>query len=447
MAPGSARIAAVGLWHLGSVVSACLASLGHSVRSFDADAARLRQLAAGTPPVFEPGLAELLSEQVRAGRLTFFASCREAIEDAEFIFVTFDTPVDNDDRSDLAPIEKAFEQIAAHATSGVTIVLMSQVPVGTCARLAGELRARAPQLSFALVYQPENIRLGEALDTFLHPDFLIFGAEPETPAERWQRVYDGIKAPRLVMRWASAELAKHALNAFLATSISFVNELAELAEASGADIREVTAALRRDHRIGSHAFLHPGPGFAGGTLGRDLQVLKALGARAGRPTPQLEATLQVNRARLTRLVEKLRQACGEFKGRRIALLGLTYKPGTSTLRRSHAIELAHLLLGEGAEVAAFDPQVREPQPETLGLQVCKDVFEAACGAEALLLLTTWPEFRSLDWDRLRRLVRRPVILDAHNFLDDAAVRRAGWQYLGLGIAETKPHQAAKAGAR
>ena len=442
-----ARIATAGLWHLGSVVSACLASLGHTVRGTDPDAERVRDLAAGTPPIFEPGLAVLVAEQMGAGRLAFTPSCREAFADAEFIFVTFDTPVDDDDQCDLSPIEKTIREIAAHARSGAIIVLMSQVPVGTCGRLAAELRLRAPQLDFTLLYQPENLRLGEALDTFLRPDFLIFGAEPPTDATRWERAYEGINAPHLVMRWASAEMSKHALNAFLATSISFVNELADLAEVCGADIREVTAALKRDRRIGPHAFLRPGPGFAGGTLGRDVQALRALGRRSGRNTVHLDATLAVNRSRLERVAETLRQACGGLAGKRVTLLGLTYKAGTNTLRRSHAIELARRLAAEGVEVAAFDPQVREAQEETRGIRLCDDVSAAASGADALVLLTTWPEFRALDWNHLRSLVRCPLIVDAHNFLDDAAARQAGWRYWGLGIADGQPQRAARAGAK
>lgn len=434
MSTRSARIATVGLWHLGSVVSACLASLGHSVRGTDPDGARVGDLAAGTPPVFEPGLSKLIAEQASAGRLAFFPTCREAFSGAEFIFVTFDTPVDDDDQCDLAPIEKTFAEIAAHAPQGITIVLMSQVPVGTCALLAAELRARAPRLEFTLLYQPENLRLGDALDTFLRPDFLVFGVGPHTDPVRWERAYEGIHAPHLVMRWASAEMSKHALNAFLATSISFVNELAGLAEAGGADIREVTRALKRDRRVGAHAFLSPGPGFAGGTLGRDVQALRALGLRSGKPTLHLDATLAVNRARLDGVAETLRQATGGLAGKRVALLGLTYKPGTSTLRRSHAIELARRLAAEGVEVAAFDPQVPQPLEETRGILLCDSVAAAAAQADALVLLTPWPEFRDINWSALQSVVRHPLILDTHNFLDDAAVGRSGWRYLGLGIA-------------
>lgn len=441
-----AQIATVGLWHLGSVVSACLASLGHRVRGTDFDAARVWQLSAGSPPVYEPGLAECIAAQSAAGRLSFRATCREAFEGADYIFLTFDTPVDEDDRSNLEPIERAFEEVAAHAPSGVTLVVMSQVPVGSCARLSAALSARAPRLNFSLIYQPENLRLGEALDTFLRPDFFVVGAEDTAAVQSWERLYESITAPRLVMRWSSAELSKHALNAFLATSISFVNELADLAEICDADIREVTAALRRDRRVGAQAFLRPGPGFAGGTLGRDIQTLRELGARGQRPTLQLDATLAVNRGRAVRLAEKLEQACGGLSGRRIALLGLTYKPGTSTLRRSHSIEFAHLLSSRGAEIAACDPQVREPLPETRGIRLCADAYEAASGADAVALLTPWPEFRALDLARLRSAARQPVLLDAHNFFDDREARRAGWRCLGVGVGH-QPEKSKEARAR
>ena len=430
-----ARLAVVGLWHLGCVASAALAQLGHTVRATDFDPEVVRRLQQGVPPVYEPGLAESIARQAQVGRLSFAAFCAEAVAGAEYIFITFDTPVDDDDRSDLTPVISAVDAIAEGAAAGVEIVVMSQVPVGTCRQLAERLRSRAPQLAFRLVYHPENLRLGEALRTFLEPDFLLVGAEEEADADRLLELYSGVSAPRLKMGTCSAELAKHALNAFLATSISFVNELADLAEACGADVRDVVRALRRDRRIGAHAFLNPGPGFSGGTLGRDIQTLRRLGEGTGCRTLQLDATLAVNRERLPHLLEMLRRACGGLRGIRVGMLGLTYKPGTNTLRRSHALALARRLLQAGAEVRAYDPQMNEPQPETSGLALCADAYQAAESADALLVLTPWPEFQKLDWGRLRQAVRRPVLIDAHNFLDDRAARQAGWHYRGTGIPE------------
>lgn len=431
----SARLAVVGLWHLGSVAAAALSRLGHAVRATDFDIEVVRNLARALPPVREAGLAELIAEQVREGRLAFVPACREAFAGAEFIFVTFDTPVDGNDQSDLRPIVAAIDAIAEHAPDGVEIVVMSQVPVGTCGQLVEQLHARAPRLTFQLVYHPENLRLGEALKTFLQPDFLLVGAEEETAAERLLGLYNGVTAPRLVMSTRSAEMTKHALNAFLATSISFANQLSDLAEDCGADVRDVVRALRHDRRIGPHGFLAPGPGFSGGTLGRDLQALRRLGERAGRRTPQLDATLAVNDSRLAALVDKTTRACGGLSGKHVALLGLTYKPGTNTLRRSRALELASLLRCAGADVRGFDPRVDQSCAETHGLLLCNDPYQAAESADALLVMTPWPEFNSLDFVRLRRAMRQPVLIDAHNFLDDRAARLAGFRYSGAGIPE------------
>ncbi len=437
-----ARIAVVGLWHLGSVAAAALAELGHQVHATDWDSRAVEHLAQGIPPVDEPGLGALLARQIEQGRLAFSSSPRDAFAEAEFIFLTFDTPVDEADQSDLGPVFTAGDTIALHARDGVEVVGMSQVPVGTCQNLAERIRARAPKLDFRIVYHPENLRLGQAIETFLRPDFLLVGAENDADAERLLGLYNGVEAPRLKMSLRSAELSKHALNAFLATSVSFSNELAALAEACGADIRDTVRALRHDRRIGPHAFLSPGPGFSGGTLARDVQALRMLGERAGRAPPVLDAAWAVNRERLPTLLEKIRQACGALRGLRVGLLGLTYKPGTDTLRRSAALELAELLRGAGCAVQAFDPRIRQPRAETRDTPLCADAYEAARDADALVVMTPWPEFQQLDLTRLRAAMRQPVLLDAHNVLDDSAARRAGWRYFGTGVAQP----AARAGA-
>ncbi|MEK7217342.1 MAG: nucleotide sugar dehydrogenase, partial [Chloroflexota bacterium] len=265
-----ARIAVIGLWHLGCVVSAGLAHLRHKVAAMDFDPAVVHRLQQGVPPVFEPGLAELIGQQVLAGVLSFHLRAEEVLAGAEYVLITFDTPVDENDQSDLAPLYAAVDAIAAQASGPVHVVVMSQVPVGTCQRLAERLRALAPRLRFALLCQPENLRLGEALRAFLQPVVIVVGAADPAAAENLLRLYEGVDAPRLVMSWQSAEMAKHALNAFLATSVSFANELADLAAAAGADVRDVMRVLRLDRRIGPQAFLSPGPGFSGGTLARDV---------------------------------------------------------------------------------------------------------------------------------------------------------------------------------
>jgi UDPglucose 6-dehydrogenase len=448
-----ARITVFGLWHLGSVVAACLAALGHHVRGVDFDAATVTGLAVGRAPVFEPGLDELLARQIgseslhsraTSGRLTFTTNPREALSDAEAVFVTFDTPVDANDEADLTPIDRAMAEIAALARQPLTIVVMSQVPVGTCRRMASRLRQHSQTEQFTLLCQPENLRLGQAIETFLRPDRVVVGAEDRAAAAKLEPLYLGIPGERLIMSWESAELAKHATNAFLATSVSFANELAGLAEVVGADIRDVVGVLRADRRIGPMAFLSPGPGFAGGTLGRDVQALRRLGRCAGRPTRVLDAALAVNQSRLSELLVKLTWlAGGALCGKRVALLGLVYKPGTSTLRRSHAVEFARQLAEAGAIVRAFDPKAEATAvtEATSGVVTfCADACEAVAGADAVVLMTPWPEFRTLDWGRIRSAMRRAAVLDAHNVLDESALRQAGFAYAGVGISriETEP---------
>ena len=430
-----ARIAVVGLWHLGCVVSAGLAHLGHTVAATDFDGDVILTLQHGVPPIYEPGLAELMALQISEGRLAFVSTCQQAFADAEYIFITFDTPVDEDDQSDLTPVEAALDAASIHAGPGVQIIVMSQVPVGTCERLAERLRGRAPELSFSLAYQPENLRLGEALKTFLYPDLIMVGAEDEVVAGRLLRLYEGIEAPHVTMSWNSAEMAKHALNAFLATSISFINELADLTAATGADIRDVVRALRQDRRIGPFAFLSAGPGFSGGTLARDIQTLRRLGKRTGYPTSQLDATLAVNGRRLPNIVAKIRHLCGEIKGSRVGLLGLTYKSGTNTLRRSSALALAHLLIHQGSKVSAFDPQVCDLPAGTDGIVLCSDPYQVAKSAVAIVVMTPWPEFKKLDFGRLSSVMQQPLIIDVHNCLDSGEIRKAGLRYIGTGIAE------------
>jgi UDPglucose 6-dehydrogenase len=443
-----ARIGLIGLWHLGTVAAAGLASLGHAVRATDPDGATVAALGRGEPPVYEPGLTEAVARACAEGRLQFVATVAEAVDGADAVYVTFDTPVDESDRSDLAPTFAAIDaivQAAPRISPGAFVVVMSQVPVGTMAQIAARL-ARAPALEARLIYQPENLRLGCALETFLAPDFLVVGSAEATHAQDFLCLYSRMITHPLPMSWESAELSKHAVNAFLATSISFANELADLAEVSGADVREVIRVLRQDRRIGPHSFLDPGPGFSGGTLARDLQTLRGAGAAASLPTPLLDAALEVNRGRLPRLARRVGSACGGLRGATIALLGLTYKPGTSTLRRSAALEFAARLRGAGARVRAHDPQVRTACAQTRGLTLAADAYEAARGADAVVLMTPWPEFRSLDFARLRASLAQPVLVDAHNFLDCGAARAAGLSYWGVGLGSAAP-QSLTAGAR
>jgi UDPglucose 6-dehydrogenase len=427
------RIAVIGLWHLGSVAAASWAELGHNVIGLDSSPRVVEGFRAGRAPIFEPGLDELIQANVQRGRLTFSTEVREAIPEAGFVFMAFDTPVDSNDRSDMAPLERAIRDLSPLLKERAIVIVSSQVPVGTCARWRQEIHRTSPGRSLELAYSPENLRLGEAIHCYLHPDRIVVGADDGEARQRVADLFAPMGAPVLPMTLASAEMAKHALNSFLATSVSFINEIATLCEISGADVLSVAEALKTDPRIGHRAFLSPGFGFAGGTLARDLQVLRELGRTGRAGTPLLDGVLDVNRARSALVLRRLRDLYGKVEGHVIGVLGLTYKAGTSTLRRSVALEVIGSLVSAGARVRAFDPKADLSE---LGgppaFEPVADAYEAARGASALVVLTEWSEFASLDFDRIKAVMGNPVILDGKNLLAGLRLGERGFRYMGVG---------------
>jgi len=425
------RICVVGLWHLGCVVAACWAELGHQVIGLDTNATVVQDLSRGRAPIYEPGLDALIQNNVAAGRLSFTGDFAKAADGARVAFLTFDTPVDADDRSDLQPLEHALRTLAPLLPPAAVVVVSSQVPVGTCGRWRQNVRTANRDVD--LVYSPENLRLGEAIDCYLRPDRIVLGADSQDASRRVAGLFEPMAAPVLTMSLASAEMAKHGLNGFLAASVSFINEIATLCEASGADVLDVVRALKSDPRIGPRAFLSPGFGFAGGTLARDVQALKELGQAARTPTPVLDGVLAVNRGRAGLVLRRLTDALGSVAGRRIGVLGLTYKAGTSTLRRSVALEVIESFVGAGACVTAFDPKAdRSELDGRLKFDVVEDAYGVARDAAALVVLTEWPEFKQLDFDRLKSVMAEPLILDGKNLLADLGLAARGFRYLGVG---------------
>ena len=427
------KVCVIGIWHLGAVTSACLASLGYQVIGVDNSPDRVKELNRGVPPLFEPGLAELLSENVSAGRLRYTTDLETAVRQAGYVLFTFDTPVDEQDEVDLSELFDTCERLAPHLAEGATFVISSQVPVGTCEELAAVIRRVNPQASFGIAYVPENLRLGQAIKRFLHPDMLVIGADDTDTAERVERLLNLIEAPKPRVSLRTAEMTKHAINAFLATSISFINEIANLCERVGADAVQVGEALRLDQRIGPRALLRPGMAFAGGTLARDLKALLHLAERYDYEGSLLRGVLAVNERQNGAILEKLREIHGSLKGLTVGVLGLTYKAGTSTMRHSAAMEIVASLIAEGAKVKAFDPNASvEELPPDLGLEIAGDPYEAAAGSDALLILTDWPEFQALDYDAVRQSMRRSVLLDANNTLDRNRITDMGFLYWGIG---------------
>ena len=415
------------------MTSACLASLGYNVHAFDPDQDHVANLNRGVPPLFEPGLDDLLAENISAGRLQYTTDLEAAVRDAAYILLTFDSPVDEQDEVDLGEIFATCERLAPHVAEGATLVVSSQIPVGTCEELAVAVRDANPEAVFGIAYVPENLRLGQAIERFRQPDMLVIGADSDATAERVEELLSPIEAPKPRVSLRTAEMTKHAINAFLSTSISFINEIGNLCERVGADAVKVGEALRLDKRIGPRAPLRPGLGFAGGTLARDVKALMRLADRHDYEAPLLRGVLAVNDRQNAMVLEKLRQAHGSIEGLTVGVLGLTYKAGTSTVRRSAAMEIVAALLSEGAKVKAFDPKVVvEELPSDLRFESARDPYDATAGSDALLILTDWPEFRTLDFDAIRQSMRQSVLLDANNMLDQEKLTKMGFLYCGMG---------------
>jgi UDPglucose 6-dehydrogenase len=402
-----------GLWHLGSVTAACLAAAGHRVIGLDFDEPTIASLETGTPPVAEPGLAELLRE----GNLDFTTD-PTAARLADVLWVTYDTPVDEDDHADVEFVVAQVELVLPHLRDGALVIVSSQLPVGSTARL----EAMAPRLRFAC--SPENLRLGKAIEVFTKPDRVIVGVRDEAT----KPIISKLITSRIEwMSIESAEMTKHAINAFLALSVTFANELASVCERVGADAKQVERGLKTESRIGPRAYLAPGGAFAGGTLARDVAFLTELGATHGLTLPLLGGVAPSNQAHKQWPQRRLEDRLGTVAGKRIAVWGLTYKPGTDTLRRSAAVELCRDLIRRGAQVIAWDPAVRSID---LGIELAGDPAAAANGASALVIATEWPQLRELDLAPILATMQRRLVLDANRFL---AGRVGDAEYLAVGV--------------
>lgn len=430
---GEGNVCVIGIWHLGAVTSACLAELGYQVVGVDSDTGNVDALNSGRPPLYEPGLEELLAKNLASGRLRYTTGLSEALAGVPYVLMTYDTPVNERDEVDLTEIFSTTEKLAGSMEPGATFIISSQVPVGTCEKLAGTIREVRPSLAFGIAYVPENLRLGQAIQRFLNPEMLVIGTDTNATLEQVEALLSVIRAPRVTTDLRTAEMVKHAINGYLATCISFTNELAGLCDLVGADSLKVVEALRLDSRVSPKAPLMPGSGFSGGTLARDVKVLRGLGQQHGYRPPLFEGVWEVNQWQNGAPVRRLKQVYPSLEGRVVTVLGLTYKPGTSTLRRSVALEVIRDLVAAGARVQAYDPKANPEELENCqGFTACSSVEDAARGSDALLLMTAWPEFKELDFTQIGVLMKSRVLVDAHNFLDGEALVRQGFLYLGIG---------------
>lgn len=411
-------IAVSGLWHLGCVLCACWAQKGHRVLGLDPDRERIEDLRQGRPPLYEPGLSEALQHPQLS-----FSSEPQGLADCQVVFIAIDTPVDEQDRSLTACLEEQIDWLAPHLQEGALLVVSSQSPVGFCRQLRERLRRHNPSLE--LVYSPENLRLGDALRCYLEPGHIVIGCADEQAQKAARELFAAFPAELHCMNLESAEMAKHGINTFLAMSIVYTNALADLCEDSGADITQVVGVMKKDPRIGLRAYLEPGVGFSGGTLGRDLQVL------AGRGGQFFEQLWSRNQERKDYVLRRLERECGALSGLSVGVLGLTYKPGTSTLRRSLPLAIVLELQRAGAQVQVFDPKADfEELPPGVRLRRLQSVAEVAQGVQVLLLLTAWPEFLDYPWESLKGTAS--TVLDTKNCLKPERVTQAGMRYLGVG---------------
>lgn len=428
------KVCVVGVWHLGAVISGCLAELGYQVVGVEHDPSKAVNLNRGIPPLFEPGLAELMAKHLASGRLRFTSDLADGTAGAPYVLIAYDTPVDDQDDPDLGPIVAAVQDLAGCLEDGATVVVSSQIPVGTCEALADRLRNRNPGLRFGMACVPENLRLGQAIERFLRPDMLIFGADGGDTMAKVEALYAPIHAPRVRVDLRTAEMAKHAINAYLASCISFGNELGNLCDEVGADAFQVVQALKLDSRVSQKAPLLPGLGFAGGTLARDMKVLMNLADRHHYPASFLKGVLTVNRLQNATVVNHLERLLGPLHDKTVGVLGLTYKPGTSTLRRSAAVEIIRSMIAQGARVRAYDPKADPAEMSSFRdeLALCHDPYAVAEAAHAIVLVTPWPEFKDLDFVRLRAAMNSGVFLDAANMLSPEQIAGAGFLYQGIG---------------
>ena len=419
------RLTILGLWHLGSVTAACCAK-HFDVTGLDFDDAVVGNLQQGRAPLSEPGLDELLAAGLAKNSLRFTTDASGACAQADVLWVCYDTPVNDHDESDVAFVLERVRRVLPHLPPGVLVLISAQLPVGTCALLEKEF----PQLHFAC--SPENLRLGKAIDAFEKAERVVVGLRTDAKRALLEQLFRPFTPQVLLMRTESAEMVKHALNSFLAVSITFINEIARLCEHTGADAKEVSTGLKSDARIGPKAYLGPGGPFAGGTLARDVVTLTKLGAARDESLSLIPAIKESNDLHRGWAFRKLQSRLGDVRGKTIAILGLVYTPNTDTLRRSNAVELCQQLVKAGARVIAFDPAIEKSSPELAGVTLAASGDAALMQADAAVVCTEWTAFRELNWPQAATQMRRALVVDANRFLEKPLQSATGLEHISVG---------------
>lgn len=430
------KITIVGTGYVGLVTGVCLADTGNFVVGLDVDKDKVARLSRGECPIFEPGLTDLLQANLAAGRFRLTTDLKDAVEHAEIIFIAIGTPPKSDGSADLSYIEKAVEDIARAVNKPTILVMKSTVPVGTCARVA-KLVAPLSKHRIEVISNPEFLKEGSAVDDFLRPDRVIIGTDSAEAALPMRELYAPFvrnQHPILVVQRAAAEMIKYAANGYLAMRISFINQIANLCERLGIDIDEVRSGIGLDARIGSH-FMYPGIGYGGSCFPKDVQALWHIAQQANVDAGLLRAVHETNERQKALVVERIRARYGDnLAGRTFAIWGIAFKPKTDDIREAPSLRIIQGLLERGAKVAASDPKALGHLKREFGekIKYCTDAYEAAHGADALVICTEWNEYRSADFDRLKTLLKEPVIFDGRNLYSTEQMKRRGFHYISIG---------------
>jgi UDPglucose 6-dehydrogenase len=430
------HIAVIGTGYVGLVTGACFAEFGVDVTCVDIDANKIARLIAGEMPIYEPGLEQLVTKDMQSGRLRFTTDIKQAVEQALVIFLAVGTPPKSDGSPDLSFVEAAATSVAEHMNGYKVIVTKSTVPIGTGEWLRKLIREKQKsRLNFGIVSNPEFLREGAAINDFMRPDRVVIGSRDEEAIAIMRDLYRPlylIEAPFVITSLEAAELTKYAANAFLATKISFINEIASMCESIGCDVHDVARAIGMDRRIGNK-FLHAGPGFGGSCFPKDTQALASVARQFGRDSLIVDAVIEVNRKQRQAMVPKIEKLVGELKGKTIAILGLAFKPETDDMREAPAIDIIKGLLEREAKVVAYDPVAMAEAAKVLpNVQYVEDEYAAVAGADALVFVTEWNQFRALDMKRIHDLMKSPRIADLRNIYQPEDMRELGFEYVGVG---------------
>ena len=429
------RIAMIGTGYVGLVSGACFSEFGHHVACVDNDAAKIEALTQGRIPIFEPGLEEVVTDNVKAGRLSFTGDLKGSVREADAVFIAVGTPSRRGDgHADLTYVFKAAEEIAGALKGYTVVVTKSTVPVGTGRKVEETILRLRPDAEVDVASNPEFLREGSAIEDFRRPDRVVCGVTSERAREVLRELYRPLflnETPMIFTSRETSELIKYAANAFLATKITFINEIADICEAVGANVQEVARGIGLDGRIGGK-FLHAGPGYGGSCFPKDTLALLKTAQDAGTPTRIVEAVASVNDARKSRMADKIEKAFGGVKGKTIAVLGLAFKPNTDDMRDAPSLVIVPALVARGAKVRAYDPESMKEAKKFLDVAMCKDAYEALKGADGVVILTEWNEFRALDLGRMKELLKRPLMVDLRNIYRPEEMERAGFSYVSVG---------------